>query len=443
MTSNHLSLQNTEHPIQLWKISRSAIQVMEKLRQAGFEAYLVGGAIRDMYLGKEPKDFDIATNATPEECKQLFKRQARIIGRRFQIVHVRFGREIIEVTTFRGNHSADEVNPKTNQASAANASGMLLRDNVFGNIEEDAIRRDFTCNALYYSEHDEQVHDFVQGVADIQSQTLRLIGEPDVRYSEDPVRMLRAARFAAKLNFSIEEKTEKAITPNAELLAGIPSARLFDESLKLFFQGNSQETFRLLQHYGLIEFLVQDIKPYLENPEYLKLIQLALRNTDRRIKQGKTITPAFLWAIFLWPKLQAKVTEIQKADNLPITPALQEAASQCISEQNQVAAIPKRFSLTMRDIWNLQLHLVRTQGKRPLKTYAHPKFRAAYDFLLLREEAGEIPTEFGPWWTEFQKENPAPERVPYPASDKKRSGRRRKSPSNTSNHMSTDQNNND
>lgn len=434
MTTSHHSIANTEHPIQLFKISRNAIQVMEKLRQAGFEAYLVGGAIRDMYLGKEPKDFDIATNATPEECKNLFKRQARIIGRRFQIVHVRYGREIIEVTTFRGNHSADEVSPKTNQASAANASGMLLRDNVFGNIEEDAIRRDFTCNALYYSEHDEHVHDFVQGIEDIKHSTLRLIGEPNLRYSEDPVRMLRAARFAAKLNFTIEAETEAAIAPNAALLAGIPSARLFDESLKLFFQGTSQATFQLLHHYGLIEFLVQDITQYLDKPEYLKLIELALRNTDRRIKQGKTITPAFLWAIFLWPKLQARIAEVQQAESMPFTPALHEAASQCISEQNHVAAIPKRFSTTMREIWALQLSLPRTHGKRPHKTFSHPRFRAAYDFLLLREEAGETPVEFGPWWTEFQKENPPVPRPSRPIDEKSDSRKRprRRKPSNDS-----------
>ncbi len=429
MTSSHQSIPNTKHPIQLRKISRNAIQVMEKLHHEGFEAYLVGGAIRDMYLGKEPKDFDVATNATPEECKNLFKRQARIIGRRFQIVHVRFGREIIEVTTFRGNHNADEVSPKKNQASAANASGMLLRDNVFGNIEEDAIRRDFTCNALYYSEHDEKVHDFVQGIDDIQKHTLRLIGEPSVRYSEDPVRMLRAIRFAAKLNFNIETDTESAISPNASLLAGIPSSRLFDESLKLFFQGSSLSTFKLLCEYGLLPFLVQDIEYYLEQPKYLKLFELALRNTDRRIQQGKTITPAFLWAIFLWPKLQNRIQVIQQTDSMPLTPALHEAASQCITEQNHVAAIPKRFSTTMREIWALQLSLPRTNGKRPFKTFSHPRFRAAYDFLLLREEAGETPTEFGPWWTEFQKDNvpePRPSRPNYDKSDTRKRPRRRK-----------------
>lgn len=431
LTVNHHSIPNTQHSIQLPKISRNAISVMQKLRVAGFEAYLVGGAIRDMYLNKAPKDFDIATNATPEECKNLFKRQARIIGRRFQIVHVRFGREVIELTTFRGNHSADQVNPKTNQFSAANANGMLLRDNVFGNIEEDAIRRDFTCNALYYSEHDEHVHDFVDGVADIQNKTLRLIGEPNLRFSEDPVRMLRAARFAAKLDFTIEQNTKDAIAPNADLLAGIPSARLFDESLKLFFQGYSQNTFKALNEFGLLKFLVQDIEEYLKQDIYLKLIELALRNTDRRIKQGKTITPAFLWAIFLWPKLQSKINQLQKYEALPMMPALHEAAGYCISEQNQIAAIPKRFSITMREIWSLQLSLPRITGKRPLKTLSHPRFRAAYDFLLLREEAGETPVEFGPWWTEFQKEN-TPEVAPRQTLQENNARRRprRRKPSN-------------
>ena len=379
---------------------------MQKLRDAGFQAYLVGGALRDMYLGIEPKDFDIATDATPEQCKQIFRRQARIIGRRFQIVHVRFGREIIEVTTFRGNHEARESNPKTNQDSAASASGVLLRDNVFGNIEEDAVRRDFSCNALYYDDNSHQVYDFCNSVKDIENKQLKIIGQADIRYTEDPVRMLRAIRFAAKLDFDLEPDTEKAIAPNAHLLAAIPAARLFDESLKLFFQGHASASFEQLHKHQLARFLIQDIDEYIELPSYKKLLRLALRNTDRRIKQGKSITPAFLWAILLWPKLQSRQGQIQAETGMPAIPAMHEAAQQCISEQNQLAAIPKRFSSTMREIWSLQFNLERIHGKRPFRTLEHPRFRAAYDFLLLREESAECKAEFGAWWTEFQKQAP-------------------------------------
>jgi len=389
----------------IWKISPSALQVMQKLNQAGFDAYLVGGALRDMLLGLTPKDFDVATNATPEQIKTLFKRQARIIGRRFQIVHVRFGRDIIEVTTFRGNHDAENVSPKSNQSSAASKEGILLRDNVFGSIEEDAMRRDFTCNALYYSDKNETLYDFCGSIDDINSKTLRLIGEPDLRYNEDPVRMLRAVRFAAKLKFTIEEQTAAAIRPNASLLASIPAARLFDESLKLFCQGYSQSTFELMLDYQLAPFLVQDLDDYIASKAYQKLFQLALQNTDRRIRQGKTITPAFLWAVLLWPKLKARMQQVQQSDKLPPAPALQEAAQQVIREQNQLTAIPKRFSITMKDIWALQLQLPKTQGKRAERTLSHPKFRAAYDFLLLREESKESDTELGPWWTSFQQSN--------------------------------------
>ncbi len=399
------SLSSGEHPIKHRQLSRAALDVIKQLQQAGFDAYLVGGAIRDMFLGLSPKDFDVATNATPEQVKECFKRQARIIGRRFQIVHVRFGREIIEVTTFRGSHEAEDVNPKQNHHSAANSHGILLRDNVFGSVEEDAIRRDFTCNALYYDPSQDMVWDFTGGIEDIKQGKLKIIGDANTRFTEDPVRMLRALRFAGKLGFEIETDTFNAIAPNRHLLAAIPSARLFDESLKLFFHGKSLDTFHELNQHRLIDFLVQDIREYLKSPIYLKLIEIALRNTDRRIKQGKTITPAFLWAVFLWPKLMQRQQLVLQQDKIPPTPALHEAASQCISEQNQLAAIPKRFSTTMREIWALQISLERITGKRPLRTISHPRFRAAYDFLLLREESGESATELGQWWTEFQNIN--------------------------------------
>lgn len=387
-----------QHSVSRQQFSEPALKVLYRLHNAGFEAYLVGGCIRDSLLGKTPKDFDVATDATPEQLRDLF-RNSRIIGRRFRIVHVRFGREVIEVTTFRGRPN-DEHGEHLSHRSE---DGLLLRDNVWGNVEEDALRRDFTVNALYYNIADFSIHDWADGLRDIESRTLRLIGDPEVRYREDPVRMLRAIRFAAKLDFGIEAATEAPIREHAHLLLQIPPARLFDEVLKLFLAGHALATFRLLREYGLFAMLFPEADEGMaELPWAEALIEHALANTDARIQEDRPVTPAFLFAALLWPGVTQRMAHLQ-ADGMPPVPAMQTAAQQAVSRQLQHISIPKRFSLPMRDIWDLQQRLPQRRGKRAFQTREHPRFRAAYDFLLLRESAGEIDPGLGAWWTAFQE----------------------------------------
>ncbi|WP_413615444.1 polynucleotide adenylyltransferase PcnB [Halomonas cupida] len=387
-----------EHPISRSQFSDAALKVLYRLHNSGYDAYLVGGCLRDSLLGMTPKDFDVATNATPEQVKQLF-RNSRIIGRRFRIVHVRFGREVIEVTTFRGKPSDDHGDHVASQSDA----GLLLRDNVWGNIEEDALRRDFTVNALYYSIADFTIHDFAGGLDDIASRTLRLIGDPGTRYREDPVRMLRAIRFAAKLDFDIAPATEAPIHDLAPLLLQIPPARLFDEVLKLFMSGDGLATFRLLREYGLFAMLFPEADECIaELPWFEALIEQALTSTDKRIREDRPVTPAFLLAAFMWGPVQRRQADVE-ADGMPPVPALQAAAQQVISRELKHVSVPKRFSMPMRDIWDLQQRLPQRRGKRAFQTREHPRFRAAYDFLLLREAAGEIEPGLGDWWTAFQE----------------------------------------
>ncbi|MEH6355683.1 MAG: polynucleotide adenylyltransferase PcnB [Marinobacter sp.] len=391
-------ISRDQHSVSRTAISEPAKKVLHRLNKAGYEAYLVGGGVRDILLSGQPKDFDIATDATPEEVHELF-RNSRLIGRRFRIVHVVFGREVIEVTTFRGNANPaddDDDDRKTSE------HGQLLRDNVYGNLEEDALRRDFTINALYYCIRDFSVIDFANGVDDLNNRQMRLIGDPETRYREDPVRMLRAIRFAAKLNFDIEPSTEAPIRKLAPLLAHIPAARLFDEVLKLFSAGYGEATFDKLCHYDLLAPLFPDTASALEAGEPDELIRQALRNTDARIAQGKSVTPYFLFAAMLWPALQAEWRRRQDNGD-PLQPALHGAISKVIGRQVQATSIPKRFSGPMKEIWELQIRLPRRQGKRALITLGHPRFRAAYDFLLVRESAGEIEPGLGQWWTQFQR----------------------------------------
>lgn len=391
-------IPRSDHTVSRQHFSESALKVLYRLHNAGFEAYLVGGCIRDSLLGRMPKDFDVATDATPEQLRDLF-RNSRIIGRRFRIVHVRFGREVIEVTTFRGRHGDDHGDHIAQQSE----EGLLLRDNVWGNIEEDALRRDFTINALYYSIADFSIHDFADGVHDIETRTLRLIGDPETRYREDPVRMLRAVRFAAKLDFHLAPATEAPISQLAPLLLQIPPARLFDEILKLFMAGHGVATFRLLRHYGLFAMLFPETEEVMsEQPWAEPLIEAALASTDKRIHEERPVTPAFLFAALLWGPSQQRQAVLE-ADGMPPIPAQQAAAQQVISRQLQHVAIPKRFSLPMRDIWELQQRLPKRSGKRAAQTREHPRFRAAYDFLLLREAAGEIAPGLGDWWTAYQE----------------------------------------
>ncbi|HCR96821.1 MULTISPECIES: polynucleotide adenylyltransferase PcnB [Halomonas] len=391
-------IPRSEHPVSRQHISDAALKVLYRLSGAGFDAYLVGGCIRDALLGKMPKDFDVATNATPEQVRDLF-RNSRLIGRRFRIVHVRFGREVIEVTTFRGKPQDEHGENIAHQSDA----GLLLRDNVWGSIEEDALRRDFTVNALYYNIADFSLHDFANGARDIESRTLRLIGDPATRYREDPVRMLRAVRFAAKLDFTIEPDTEAPMYDLAPLLLQIPPARLFDEVLKMFMSGYGLATFRLLSHYGLFGMLFPESEEAMADAAWAeKLIEFALANTDKRIAEGRPVTPAFLLAAFLWAPVANRQAELE-SEGMPAIPALQTASQEVVSRQLEHTSIPKRFGMPMRDIWELQARLPLRRGKRAFQTREHPRFRAAYDLLLLREQAGEIPRGLGDWWTAFQQ----------------------------------------
>ena len=414
-----------EHHIAPQSIPPEAVWVYRELREAGFEAYLVGGCVRDLLLGYEPKDFDVSTNATPEEIRDIFRR-SRIVGRRFQIVHVRSGREVIEVSTFRGHHSAEfepdseDEQPPEGSASYAE-SGMLLRDNVFGNVEEDALRRDFSVNGLYYDPDANCVLDFSTGVADLEARILRVIGDPVTRFQEDPVRMLRAARFAAKLDFTIEETALAAIAKCHKLLAQIPAARMFDEVLKLLLAGQGAATFAVMDHLGLFEpIFPQTARALRESPEERNLIVHALRNSDERIAQGKPVTPAFLYAALLWPALERRLRKLQERAQLPLPAAMYEAASEVVAEQCRSTTIPRRFSTPMREIWDLHQRLI---GRRsPQKLAAHPRFRAAYDFVLLREQSGEDLNGAGEWWTRFQ----SGESMPAPAAPAARPRRRRR-----------------
>ncbi|MGB3611769.1 MAG: polynucleotide adenylyltransferase PcnB [Cellvibrio sp.] len=385
-----LIIPRDQHNISRKNVSPAALRIMRQLHEAGFSAFLVGGGVRDLLLGGHPKDFDVATDAKPEEIKRLF-RGARIIGRRFQIVHVRIGREIIEVTTFRGHH--DE---------ARSADGMLLRDNVYGTIETDAVRRDFTVNALYYNAQDFAVYDYTGGLEDLKRRQLRIIGDPVTRYKEDPVRMLRAVRFAAKLGFSIEPKTADPIFELGHLLRNIPAARLFEEVLKLFLGGSATATFTLMREYQLLTYLFPGTEAALEagDPLGAALIEQTMVNTDKRVRSDKTVTPAFIYAALLWPALQAEMRRL--ASHMPPAPAYLQAAQTVISQQLSHTSLPKRFLMPMREIWDLQYRLPQRQGLRALRLLEHPRFRAAYDFLLMREAAGESLDGLGTWWTRFQ-----------------------------------------
>lgn len=427
-------LPRSAHPVSRNEIHEGALKVLYRLHKSGFQAYLVGGCIRDRLLGKNPKDFDIATNATPEEVTDLF-RNSRMIGRRFRIVHVRFGREIIEVTTFRGK-TQEPADKRIRQSD----EGMLLRDNVWGSIEEDALRRDFTINALYYNIEDFSIYDYTGGLNDLDNKILRLIGDPVTRYREDPVRMLRAIRFAAKLNFQLEAATEAPLREQANLLLQVAPARMFDEVLKLFLAGNALKTFHLLREYGLFAFLFPaSHEAFKTNSIALKMLEQALINTDLRIQEGRPVTPAFLYAALLWPGLEQIFNDLQK-NGVPAFPAMQQAGNRLLQRQNQHITIPKRFAFPMREIWDLQLKLPQRQGKKAWILLQAPRFRAGYDFLLLREMAGEATDGAAAWWTAFQEANEEEQhqliaslgRAPAKKSGNKRRTRQRRKPSTAS-----------
>ncbi len=393
-------IPRAEHGISRKDIDEHALKVLYRLRKAGYHACLVGGAVRDLALGKKPKDFDVATDATPEEVNRLF-RNCRLIGRRFRLAHIHFGRQIIEVATFRGNHDAS-------RDGHLDDSGRILRDNVYGSIEEDVWRRDFTANALYYDIEDFSVIDFVDGWHDIHDKRLRVIGDTDTRFREDPVRMIRAIRFAAKLGFHIDDEIREAIHRLGHLLQDIPPARLYEESLKLFHSGHAVESFQQLREYQLLQYLFPQTADIIEQDESaVRFIELALQSTDKRIHAELPVTPAFLFAAMLWAPLQRSV-EQEVQQGLPYAVAMQQSIGKVVGEQVRSLSIPRRFTTVMRDIWAMQARFRYRKGKRAHSLFHHPKFRAAYDFICLRGEAGEDVGEDVAFWAKKQQTTPLP-----------------------------------
>ena len=386
----------TKLPSRSLKVSRervdpNAFDVLTKLKHAGFQAFLVGGCVRDLLLDATPKDFDVATNATPEQVRRLFQR-SRMVGRRFKIAHVRYGRNIIEVSTFRKAPSGDEK---------VNGNGVILRDNAYGTLDEDAFRRDFTVNALYYDPHEEEILDYVDGIQDIKKRRLRLIGEARQRLAEDPVRLLRALRFQAKLGFNLDKTITEHAAAASMHLQDIPAARLFDEFSKMLLGGYAANAWRLLQRTPICRSL------FPATPPDSLLVRLAMENTDRRIAQGRPATPGFLLAVLLWDDYCAKFKALAAhLRGKGKSEAHAIAAHDSLAAQRRIIALPRRHAYFVTDVWRLQRHLEERRSKHVHKALCHPKFRAAYDFLLLRSEAGLVDQNLAAWWTEVQQTPP-------------------------------------
>ncbi|AKC87597.1 polynucleotide adenylyltransferase PcnB [Pseudoxanthomonas suwonensis] len=391
------SIPRDQHTISRRDISPNALRVLYRLREGGFGAYLVGGAVRDLLLGLHPKDFDVATDATPEQVKQLF-RNCRLIGRRFRLAHVVYGREIIEVATFRANVDDGSGDRELED-------GRLVRDNVYGSIEDDAIRRDFTCNALYYAIEDFSVRDYTGGFEDVQARTMRLIGDPETRYREDPVRMLRAVRLAAKLGFSIEPATAAPIPLLASLLGEAAPARLFEEMLKLFLSGHAVASFEGLEAHGLLGAVLPETAAALRSNRsgaLRRMLLQGLSNTDARVAADEPVSPAFLFALLLWPAYCRALAGLQ-AQGMHAEEAQRRAADRVTLHQVQTIALPKRFSLPMQEIWLLQTRFASRQRKRVFRLLTHPRFRAAYDFLVLRLAASDSHAGDVEFWKQAQQ----------------------------------------
>ena len=387
----------SEHNISRANISPNALKVLYRLKSAGFEAFLVGGGVRDLLLDRHPKDFDVVTNADPDQIQDLF-RNCRLIGRRFRLAHVRFGRDIVEVATFR---AANVVDPEDDDRAHSD-TGRILRDNVYGTIDEDVWRRDFTVNALYYNITDFSIWDYVNGVDDVRSRTLRLIGDPEKRYREDPVRMLRAVRFAAKLDFTLAPETAAPIASVGHLIKDVPPARLFDELLKLFQSGHAVRSFETLMHYDLLRYLFRDTQAQLDTPERDKIIDFirrGLANTDQRVREDKPVTPMFLYALFLWFPIQALARHLE-SEGWNDGQAMLEACQRIVATQQ--TAFPRRFSSPMKELLNMQWRFGQQHGARAARLLQHKRFRAAYDFLVLRASCGEVEQRTVDWWTELQ-----------------------------------------
>ena len=412
-------IPRSEHIVSRANVSGSALKVLYRLRNSGFDAYLVGGGVRDLLLGMHPKDFDIVTDAHPEQVRKLFG-NSRLIGRRFRLAHVRFGREIIEVATFRGKGDGSDERERAH-------SGRILRDNVYGSIDEDIWRRDFTVNALYYNIADFSVVDYTTGLEDIRRKTLRMIGDPVTRYREDPVRMLRVARFAAKLGFEIAQDTAEPIAELGHHVRDVPPARLFEEVLKLFRSGHAVASFRMLDDFGLLRHLFPATAALLEGNEgdtVRRFIERGLAGTDRRIAEDKPTTPAFLYAILLWPAVSRLAASLKDSGAREFE-AMAEASTRVAAEQQRCTALPKRFSVPMKEMFALQRRFATRRGARAARVMQHRQFRAAYDFLLLRSRSGEVEAELANWWSEVQTLPPAEREQAFNATKRRRGKRRR------------------
>lgn len=380
-------------------ISKKALQVVQGLQDAGYEAFLVGGCVRDLIIGTKPKDFDVSTNATPEQIKKAFGRNARIIGRRFRLVHVRFGYEVIEVATFRADAN-DRDRVGSNEMSEGD-QGQLLRDNVYGTMEEDVVRRDFTINAMYYDSVKGEIIDFMGGLDDVKAGKLKSIGEPELRFTEDPVRMLRVIRFSAKLGFEMEPEALHMIEEQGKLLSHVSNARLFEEVLKLFHGGAAYDTYLLLRQYGLFKYLF----PFTDQmviDGVDGLPERALKNTDKRVRQGKPVIPAFLFACMMWDPVKADA-QILLDDGANESHAWRVAMNDGLRDQNQYVAVPRRLADIILDIWNIHFRLIKRNPRMIKASLNNRRFRAAYDFLLLRTMVHEVDEEISQWWTDIQE----------------------------------------
>jgi poly(A) polymerase len=405
-----------KHGIGREAISAGSRKVCEMLNERGYAAYVVGGAVRDLLLGLRPKDFDVATDAHPEEVHRVFRR-SRLIGRRFKLVHALFGDETVEVSTFRAR-----------TASETDEHGRVLRDNIYGTLEDDAIRRDFTINALYYDPATETILDFHNGMRDLQHKSVRIVGDARARYREDPVRMLRAVRFAAKTGFAIDERTRKPIRELAHLLENVPPSRVYEEMQRLLFSGHAATALRQLRSEGLHHGLLPLLDVIFEQPMGERFVRLALEETDARVRAGKGVSPAFLFAALLWHEVLAAWKKAQASGLKPI-PALFKAMDAVLDIQTDKLAIPRRFTAVMKEIWALQPRFEQRSGRRPFALLVHERFRAGFDFLALRSASGEAPAELLHWWERFQRAGEAERHsmllAPQPGERKRRRRRRR------------------
>ncbi len=419
-------IPRSDHTVSRANISENAIKVLHRLHKGGFQSFLVGGCVRDLLLRHQPKDFDVATDASPDEVRRLF-RNCRLIGRRFRLAHIHFGRDIIEVATFRATH--DEMD-EGDIRGQTDEGGRILRDNRYGKLEDDVWRRDFTVNALYYTLDGYSIWDFVGGVEDVEKRVLRVIGDPEARYREDPVRMLRAVRFAAKLDFSIDPPSEAPLWELGHLLEDVPPARLYDEIIKIFLAGRATESFRLLEHYRLVGHLFPALAAELDTDadgQLRRLLFDGLATTDQRVNDEKPVTAFFLFAVLLWAPVKKRFDELH-SKGMPPIPAMQQAVEDIVKSQQSHISVPRRTTIPMKEMLALQSRFNMRRGVRSLRFLHHPRFRAAYDFMLLRASSGGFDSEAAQWWTDIQLADDKTQREMAQVGQGARSGKRKRRP---------------